>query len=466
MFSKGTSSSCARIKINLNAKSSDLENKEQELKALLRENESLGLDLKYGLEIDSDKIASNEVLIQKLEEEIEITSNHWNKELEIAREIIKLKEDINNNLNDDERLQELKEILKNKKKDFDELKKDFNLIDIDVNADIIAKVVSDWTGVPFGKMLRDESETILQLDKRLKEKIIGQELALDKISEVIRASKTGIKNPEQPIGVFLLLGTSGIGKTQTAIELADLIFNNKKAITTINMGEFQEKHSVSRLIGSPPGYVGYGEGGMLSEAVRKKPYSVVLIDEVEKAHPDILNIFYQVFDKGILVDGEGKEINFKDTLIIMTSNLGSDILENLDLSDKKDFNIEKLNELLIPSLLKVFKQALLARIEVLPYLPLKKDSLKIICKNKLNELKSRISNNNINLVYNDAIIDSLISSVLDKNNGVRDLEKIISNKLIPEISKLILSNMDKNAKPINEVEIKLNKNKEIEFKTK
>ena len=246
-------------------------------------------------------------------------------------------------------------------------------------------------------------------------------------------------NENQEIGVFLLLGTSGIGKTQTAIELADLIFNNKKAITTINMGEFQEKHSVSRLIGSPPGYVGYGEGGMLSEAVRKKPYSVVLIDEVEKAHPDILNIFYQVFDKGILVDGEGKEINFKDTLIIMTSNLGSDILENLNLSDKKDFNIEKLNELLIPSLLKVFKQALLARIEVLPYLPLKKDSLKIICKNKLNELKSRISNNNINLVYNDAIIDSLISSVLDKNNGVRDLEKIISNKLIPEISKLILS---------------------------
>ena len=201
------------------------------------------------------------------------------------------------------------------------------LIQIEVDPDVVAQVVSDWTGIPLGKMLKDEAETIIHLEERLKKRIKGQDAAMGAlIGEVHQGGQVGHQDPHQPMGVFLWCGPSGVGKTETGLALADMLFGGEKNMVTINMSEFQEKHTVSRLIGSPPGYVGYGEGGMLTEAVRQRPYSVVLLDEVEKAHLDVMNLFYQVFDKGMLADGEGKEINFRNTIIFLTSNLATDVI--------------------------------------------------------------------------------------------------------------------------------------------
>lgn len=451
---------CARIKINLNAKPDILDDKEQELKAIQRENDSLNTDLNLGLVVDKNIIKNNLARIKTLDKEIKDLTKFWENELKVAKEIIEIKDKIQETTETSE-LSKLKKELKIKKDILSELKKEHNLVEIDVNSDIVAKVVSDWTGIPLGKMLRDESQAILELDIRLKDKIKGQDYALDKISEQIRASKVGIKDPNHPMGVFLLVGPSGVGKTQTAIELAELLFNNKSAITSINMSEFQEKHTVSRLIGSPPGYVGYGEGGLLSEAVRKKPYSVVLLDEVEKAHPDIMNLFYQVFDKGILTDGEGKEISFKDTVIILTSNLASEITqEHFATSNKID--AKAVENLIRPRLVSYFKPALLARMTVLPYVVLDKDSLILICKEKFNKLKQRVSQNSIELKYDDKLIDFIVEKISNSDSGARDIERLINIEIVPNISKYILNSLVSKASTKN-INISVDENNNLMF---
>lgn len=225
-----------------------------------------------------------------------------------------------------------------------------SFLQIEVNPDVVAQVVSDWTGIPLGKMLQDEAKLLLSLEEKLKEQIKGQDQALEVIGKVIKAGKAGIGKQDSPIGVFLLVGPSGVGKTETGLCLAEILFGSRKQVVTVNMSEFQESHTVSRLIGSPPGYVGYGEGGMLTEAVRQKPYSVVLLDEVEKAHPDVLNLFYQVFDKGVLTDGEGKEISFKNTIIFLTSNLASDIIQEMTLEGEEYPPLETISTAIRPIL--------------------------------------------------------------------------------------------------------------------
>lgn len=432
----------ARIKINLSSKPPILEDKEQELKAKNTESKALQRDLDNGINIDKKLLSENKKAIKILEKEIKVLNIHWKKELKISHEIIKIKEDIKN-FKDQKNLQKLKKELSLKNSEFEELKKEFNLIDIEINPDVIAKVVSDWTGIPLGKMLKNESNTILELNSNLKSRIKGQSFALDKISEIIRASKTGLKDPNHPMGVFLLVGPSGVGKTQTALELADLLFGNENSITIINMSEFQEKHTVSRLIGSPPGYVGYGEGGMLSEAIRKKPYSVLLLDEVEKAHPDIINLFYQVFDKGILTDADGKEISFKDTVIILASNLASNITENL-FKDNEHVDIKELQEAIRPTLIEYFKPALLARMNVLPFKSLDKQSLKDITKSKLTKLQERLNNNKIELSFDESIIEFILSKALYSDSGARDIEHIINSEILPNISKEILRSLSEN----------------------
>ncbi len=300
--------SCARVKVNLTGKPAALEAKERIVQACEREIRAMERDRNNGVPIDEEKYADAVAKRQTVNDEGDKLREKWLREKEAAHKVIALREELNALTGDDqEKKEEVKKQLAAADQDLKAVQGDEPLIQIEVDPDAVAQVVSDWTGIPLGKMLKDEAETIIHLEDRLKERIKGQDAAMSALAEVIRAAKSGIKSPTQPLGVFLFAGPSGTGKTETGLALADLLFGSEKNTVTINMSEFQESHTVSRLIGSPPGYVGYGEGGMLTEAVRQRPYSVVLLDEAEKAHIDVMNLFYQIFDKGIANDGEGKE---------------------------------------------------------------------------------------------------------------------------------------------------------------
>ncbi len=314
---------------------------------------------------------------------------------------------------------------------------------------MVAQVVSDWTGIPLGKVLKDEAQTILNLDERMKERIKGQDHVLSSMAEVIRAAKSGIKNPNQPIGVFLLVGPSGTGKTESGLVLADLLFGSERHVVTINMSEFQEAHTVSRLIGSPPGYVGYGEGGMLTEAVRQKPYSVVLLDEVEKAHIDVMNLFYQVFDKGMLTDGEGKEINFKNTILILTSNLASDIIQEMTATGEVP-PLESVLGAVRPILSKHFKPALLARMTVIPFYSLNTEAMRLIVELKLKKIqKMLMENNRMAMTYAPAVVDQINERCTEVETGARNIEYILNGNVLPRLSRTILSHITEGGMPMS-----------------
>ncbi|MDK2921469.1 MAG: type secretion system protein VasG [Desulfonauticus sp.] len=323
-----------------------------------------------------------------------------------------------------------------------------SFLQIEVNPDVVAQVVSDWTGIPLGKMLQDEAKLLLSLEEKLKEQIKGQDQALEVIGKVIKAGKAGIGKQDSPIGVFLLVGPSGVGKTETGLCLAEILFGSRKQVVTVNMSEFQESHTVSRLIGSPPGYVGYGEGGMLTEAVRQKPYSVVLLDEVEKAHPDVLNLFYQVFDKGVLTDGEGKEISFKNTIIFLTSNLASDIIQEMTLEGEEYPPLETISTAIRPILSKHFKPALLARMNLVPYYSLKKEALKLIVELKLNKLANNLKENNkINFSYSPKVVEKITDRCTEVETGARNIEFILNMNILPKLSQEILSHLSAGKMP-------------------
>jgi type VI secretion system protein VasG len=314
------------------------------------------------------------------------------------------------------------------------------LIQIEVNPDGVAQVVSDWTGIPLGKVLRNEAATILNLAPRLGERIKGQDHALAAMGEVLKAAKAGIKNPDQPLGVFLFVGPSGVGKTETALCLADLLFGSEKQVVSINMSEFQERHTVSRLVGSPPGYVGYGEGGMLTEAVRQKPYSVVLLDECEKAHPDVMNAFYQVFDKGIMSDGEGKEISFRNTVIILTSNLATDVIQ--EMTSQGPIPVEPVTAAIRPLLSHHFKPALLARMTIVPFYSLDPSALQGIVALKLKRVARTLwDNNRMVLEHTDAVVDQITARCTEVETGARNIEYILNGSILPQLSQEILAAM-------------------------
>jgi type VI secretion system protein VasG len=313
------------------------------------------------------------------------------------------------------------------------------LMQICVDAQIVGDVVSAWTGIPIGKMLKDEVETALTLEKHLGKRVIGQDHALGMISERIRTSKANLEDPHKPIGVFLLVGPSGVGKTETALVLADLMYGGERNMITINMSEFQEAHTVSTLKGSPPGYVGYGEGGVLTEAVRRRPYSVVLLDEVEKAHPDVLELFFQVFDKGMMEDGEGREIDFKNTIIILTSNAGTDTLMKLTADPETTPGPEGLVKALKPELNKIFKPAFLGRLVIIPYFPVRDEALKLIVRLKLGKIQRRLNETHrIALTWDDALIEEVAKRCTEVESGARNVDNILTNTLLPEVSRQIL----------------------------
>jgi len=319
------------------------------------------------------------------------------------------------------------------------------LVPVDVSADLVAQVVSDWTGVPLGKMVEDESATLLKLEERIGERIKGQDFALGRMGEGIRGSKMGLTNPEAPNGVFLFVGPSGVGKTETGLALADLLYGGERFMVTINMSEFQEKHTVSRLIGSPPGYVGYGEGGVLTEAVRQRPYSLVMLDEVEKADPEVMNLFYQVFDKGTLSDGQGRIIDFKNTIVIMTSNLGSDVMTAMCAAEERPED-DVIVEAVRPILSNHFKPALLARMKIVPYLPLNDEAMRSIVALKLGHLEQRMMRTHkVKLTVADNVVDQIADRCGEVETGARNIDHIMSRTLLPLISNTLLGAMSERA---------------------
>ncbi|HEV8591288.1 MAG TPA: AAA family ATPase, partial [Pyrinomonadaceae bacterium] len=311
-----------------------------------------------------------------------------------------------------------------------------------VTGQSVAEVISGWTGIPIGKMVADEINAVLNLSTTLRERVLGQDHALEAISQRIRTSRAGLTDPKRPIGVFLLVGTSGVGKTETALALAESLYGGERNLISINMSEYQEAHTVSSLKGSPPGYVGYGEGGVLTEAVRKKPYSVVLLDEVEKAHPDVMELFFQVFDKGVLEDGEGREIDFKNCIILLTSNVGTDTIMKLCADPETMPEPDGIVEAIKAELNAAFKPALLGRLVTVPFYPISDDIMRLIIKLQLGKIKKRISDNHgAQFSYDDSVIDTVAKRCTDVDSGARNVYNILTGSMLPEMSGEVLSRM-------------------------
>ena len=332
--------------------------------------------------------------------------------------------------------------------ELDKLQGEVPLMRVCVDAHIVGDVLSAWTGIPVGNMMKDEIATVLALEKHLGSRVIGQDHALEAISQRIRTSKANLEDPHKPIGVFMLVGPSGVGKTETALALSDLFYGGEKNLITINMSEFQESHTVSTLKGSPPGYVGYGEGGVLTEAVRRRPYSVVLLDECEKAHPDVLELFFQVFDKGSMEDGEGREIDFKNTIIILTSNAATDTMMKLVADPETMPSPAGIVTAMKPELNKIFKPAFLGRMVIIPYFPVRDETLKTIIKLKLRKIQKRIfENHRIELNYDPQLVEEVAKRCTEVESGARNVDNILTNTLLPEISKTLLGQLAEGVKP-------------------
>ncbi|MBC7153107.1 MAG: type VI secretion system ATPase TssH [Rhodobacteraceae bacterium] len=311
-----------------------------------------------------------------------------------------------------------------------------------VDAQAVASVVGDWTGIPVGRMVKDEIDTVLNLETHLGKRVIGQDHAMRMIAKRIQTSRAGLDNPQKPIGVFMLAGTSGVGKTETALALAEVLYGGEQNVITINMSEYQEAHTVSSLKGAPPGYVGYGEGGVLTEAVRRKPYSVVLLDEVEKAHPDVHEIFFQVFDKGVMEDGEGRVIDFKNTLILLTTNAGTDMIMDLCADPDLMPDPEGMAKALRDPLLKIFPPALLGRLVTIPYYPLSPDMIAKITRLQLGRIKRRVqAAHGVPFTYSDAVVDTIVGRCQELESGGRMIDAIVTNTMLPDISAEFLRRM-------------------------
>ena len=336
-----------------------------------------------------------------------------------------------------------------------ELQGDSPLILPSVDEQAVASVVQDWTGIPVGRMVKNEVDSVLRIAETLNQRVIGQRHGLEMIARRIQTSRAKLDNPNKPIGVFMLCGPSGVGKTETALALAETLYGGEQNIITINMSEFQEAHTVSTLKGSPPGYVGYGEGGILTEAVRRKPYSVVLLDEVEKAHPDVHEMFFQVFDKGWMEDGEGRYIDFKNTVIILTSNVGSELIVNMCKDPELMPEPEAIATALRPPLLKVFPAALLGRVVVIPYVPLSDEMLGNIIRLQLNRVKKRVEQNHgVPFNYDDDLVKLITSRCTELESGGRMIDAILTNTMLPTISRELLTRMME-GREVRHVDIKV-----------
>jgi type VI secretion system protein VasG len=437
---------CARVALGQSAQPGALEDCKRQIDNLQAEINVLEQEAAKGSDHARRLTALNEEL-QTEQETREALEQQWQRELELVEKLGALSAPGNEAPDASEIAAVRAELVS--------VQGEQPLVHALVDGGTIGEVISGWTGIPLGKMLRDEIDTVQRLPELLGERVLGQDHALHEIGKRIKISRARMEDPNKPIGVFLLLGPSGVGKTETALALADTLYGGERNVITINMSEYQEAHTVSSLKGSPPGYVGYGEGGVLTEAVRRKPYSVVLLDEVEKAHPDVLELFFQVFDKGVLDDGEGREINFRNTVIILTSNTGTDRIMQWCLNTEQQPSPDEIVEGLRDELNQVFKPAFLGRLSIVPYYPVKDAILERIVALKLERIRKRFERNHqAVLSYDQALVKAIAERCTEVDSGARNIDNILSKTLMPELSQRVLERMAQD-KPIQSLTIEL-----------
>ncbi|HSW03535.1 MAG TPA: type VI secretion system ATPase TssH [Aquabacterium sp.] len=442
---------CARVAMSQAAIPAPIEDRTRRLALIATELAAIGRESATGTDHDTRRA---KLLEQQTEAkaELDTLTAQWNQEKELVASIrdLRLRAETaslellpsDTPVPPAEDLEALKRDLASTLLSLRQLQGEEPLVHPVVDGQAVAEVVATWTGIPVGRMVSDEIKTVLALQDKLMERVVGQDHALDAIAQAIRTSRAGLTDPRKPIGVFMMAGTSGVGKTETALAVADLLYGGEQNLTVINMSEFKEEHKVSLLMGSPPGYVGYGEGGVLTEAVRRRPYSVVLLDEMEKAHPGVQDVFYQVFDKGQMKDGEGRDIDFRNCVIIMTSNAGTDTIAKLCADPEMTPEPEQLREALQPDLLKVFKPAFLGRCNVVIYYPLRDEIMKRICLLKLRSIGKRVLETyGTPFTFDDSVPDTVVARCKEVESGARNIDNILSRSLLPELSEMLLARM-------------------------
>ena len=458
---------CARVAVSLHATPAEVDDSRKRIDALNVEMEIIRREGAIGIEVAS-RAHETEVALAAEKERLAALETRWNEERALVDELLSLRAKLRDGAqpvegtgskleaaaaepapaqNESERAA-LKEQLQAVQARLTALQGENPLILPTVDYQAVAAVVGDWTGIPVGRMAKNEMETILNIASTLSQRVIGQDHAMEMIAKRIQTSRAGLDNPSKPIGVFMLAGTSGVGKTETALALAEALYGGEQNLITINMSEYQEAHTVSTLKGAPPGYVGYGEGGVLTEAVRRRPYSVVLLDEVEKAHPDVHEMFFQVFDKGFMEDGEGRFIDFKNTLIILTTNAGTDLIAGLCKDPDLMPDPEGMASALRAPLLKVFPPALLGRLVTIPYYPLSDDMLGKIVKLQLDRIKKRVeARYKIPFEYGEDVVKLVVSRCTESESGGRMIDAILTNTMLPDVSREFLRRMMDGAAP-------------------
>ncbi len=444
---------CARVAMSQASTPNTIEQLVNRLSEIETQVQMLHREQKTGLD-HSVQLDTLKTELVTIEEQLAPLTKQFKVEKEIVAELNQALESINS-----EQENSSDEILANLKQSKEKLTAfEHNMVHWQVDEELIAQVISDWTGIPVGKMHEDEIHGILNLAQQMKKRVVGQDHGLDLIAKVVQTSRAQLADESRPNGIFMLAGPSGVGKTETALSLAQEVYGSEENVTIINMSEFKEEHKVSLLLGSPPGYVGYGEGGILTEAVRRKPYSVVLLDEMEKAHPGVQDIFYQVFDKGTIKDGEGRDIDFKNTIIIMTSNVGTDTTMSLFEDEESKPSIKGLLKALQDDLLASFKPAFLGRINVIPYIPLSDDILTEIASLQIDKIIKRVNKHyDAELKYENDVIEYIIDNCQNAGSGARNIHTILQNKLLPLLSEVLLSSMIDDKK-INSISLSVKDN--------
>ena len=462
----------ARVALSQMATPARIEDKEREIRQLATNLQLLTMENVASGE-HGEKIAEMHEARTACEQELQALTERWGQEQRIIGEIKdirgKLEEDFINEPTEDapalseEECGELRSQLRALENELGEVQGQDPLMSPHVDGNAVAEVVGNWTGIPVGKMLSDDIQGIMDLKDRLKDRVIGQDHALAAIGQVVSTSRAGLSDPRKPTGVFMMIGTSGTGKTETALALADLLYGGEQNLTVINMSEFKEEHKVSMLLGSPPGYVGYGEGGVLTEAARRKPYSVILLDEMEKAHPGVQDIFYNLFDKGTIKDGEGRNIDFKNTMIIMTTNAGEDAIRAIMAQEEERPDPEVLLDSIRPELLKTFKPAFLGRCSLIAYYPLEDEQLLKICALNMNRIEKRVqSHYGARFSYDEDVLVQIVARCQESDTGARNIENILSRSLLPQLATQCLTRLG-SGEPIKQIHIAVSEDGSFDY---